>query len=246
MNNFVNCPLCDSTNGKEIGIKKNSRFVECMECGLIRIDPPPAHETINDQYNYFDLSWRLPKAKRKVWRYRLKLLPIRLISKGKYFLDIGCNLGSMVEAARLNGYEAHGLEVDYGSVSIAEKLFPKCKFFNETLEELAARGMKFDVIHCTEVIEHIPDLNSFMSSLSLICKEETLLLFSTPDSGHFRVNRKKLLDWKEMRPIIHVAIFNRKNIKALFTKFGFTPIFFYPSLRPNLKFIARRSALRDG
>jgi 2-polyprenyl-3-methyl-5-hydroxy-6-metoxy-1,4-benzoquinol methylase len=229
-------------NSKVIGVKKSSQFVECLECDLIRIDPPPISETLDKHYNNYNLDWRLPKAHKKVWRYRLKLLPLLALSKGKKFLDIGCHLGSMVEASRRNGCEAYGLEVDSGVISIAEKLFPKCKFFNETLEELALRNIQFDVIHCTEVIEHIPNLNSFMESLSLICKQDAVMLFSTPDSGHFRVNRKNLLEWKELRPVSHVCIFNRKNITAFFVKFGFSPIFFYPSLQSNLKFIAKCSS----
>ncbi len=241
MSDFLNCPNCDAASGTILGVKGESRFVECPECQLIRIDPLPTAEQLRDFYQDYDLKPRLPKARSKVWRYRLKVAPLLMMAKGKKFLDIGCHLGSMVEAARRNGFEGYGIELSTGVVKAARDMFPQCQFFNETLEEFAQRGIKFDVVHCSEVIEHISDLKSFMKALDTVCAPDAVLLFSTPDSGHFKVNHEKILDWTEMRPLSHVSIFNRKNIRSLFEKAGFSPVFFYPSLRANLRFIARRS-----
>lgn len=241
MSDFLNCPNCGFATATVLGVKGPSRFVECLSCELIRIDPLPTSEQFQAHYTDYGLEERLPKARGRVWRYRFKLVPLLMMAKGKKFLDIGCHLGSMVEAARQNGCDAHGIELSTGVVKEARKMFPGCKFFNETIEEFAKRGLKFDVIHCSEVIEHIPNLDSFMTALCAICEEEAVLLFSTPDSGHFSVRKDRILEWSELRPVGHVSIFNRKNIRSLFLRFGLSPVFFYPALRANQRFIARRN-----
>jgi len=235
----MKCSLCNEEKAKIIGTKEGSRFVRCMSCELVRIDPHPTDSELADFYSNYVYEERVTKPHKKWFRFRMKVLPLMLMAPGKKFLDIGCNVGSAVAAAAWLGCDAVGIDVGPNAIKQAEGLWPHCRFYNETIEIFSERGEKFDIVFCTEVIEHVRDLHSFMNALQSVLNPGAVLFFTTPDSGHFRVPKNNLLNWKEFRPVQHLAIFNKKNIKRMFNQHGLTPFFFYPMHRANMRFYAR-------
>lgn len=169
----------------------------------------------------------------------MKVFGLKILSKGNRFLDIGCNVGHSVEAARRLGCESYGIDYSPAAIKHANELWPDCTFYNECLEDFAQRDLKFDMVFCTEVIEHVKDLHSFMRSLAHVLNPGAVLFFTTPDTGHFRTPDKNLLLWKELRPVQHLALFNRHNIRQLFEQYQIQPIFFFPMHRANLRFYSR-------
>jgi 2-polyprenyl-3-methyl-5-hydroxy-6-metoxy-1,4-benzoquinol methylase len=235
----MKCPLCGSIDKRDIGMKECSYYVRCNSCGLIRIDPHPTDEELTVFYKDYVYQNRVDKPEARSWRFLMKVFGLKLLSTGNRFLDIGCNVGHSVEAARRLGCEAYGIDYSPAAIQHAKDLWPGCTFYNECLEDFARRGLKFDMVFCTEVIEHVKDLHSFMRSLTHILNPGAVLFFTTPDSGHFRTPNKNLLSWKEMRPVQHLAIFNRHNIRQLFEQHNIQPIFFFPMHRANLRFYSR-------
>jgi 2-polyprenyl-3-methyl-5-hydroxy-6-metoxy-1,4-benzoquinol methylase len=239
------CQLCHSNKSVLIGTKKTDRFVECEstfvrceECQLIRIEPIPTSEELDHLYKNYIYKYHINDPNRFVRRYKTKLLPLKYLARGKAFLDIGCNVGAATAAAKELGFDSYGIDVSPSAIEYAQKIWPDCNYSLETLEDFAKKGKKFDVIHCTEVIEHIPNLDEFMKSLVSVLNSGALLFFTTPDTGHFRVP-KDLIAWKETRPLEHVSIFNQTNIRTLFERYKIVPFFFMPMLRANMRFYSR-------
>jgi len=79
----------------------------------------------------------------------------------KTFLDVGCNIGTAVEAARLEGMEGCGVEIDYESIQMAKSYFPENEFEVISVQDFSKTGRKFDVIYSTEVVEHVNDPHAF-------------------------------------------------------------------------------------
>ncbi|HEY6006688.1 MAG TPA: class I SAM-dependent methyltransferase [Geobacteraceae bacterium] len=237
----IACPLCGSPVKADIGRKGSSFFVRCLACDLIRIDPHPTDSELEEFYRDYVHHYRVEHPDTKSLRFRSKVFPLKLMAKGNRFLDIGCNVGFFVAAARRLGCEAYGIDVSPNAIGHARRLWPDCTFFNETLEEFAARGETFDMVVCTEVIEHIRELHSFMRSLRAVLNPGAVVFCTTPDTGHFRTPKKRLLDWKETRPVEHVALFNRRNIRLLFERHDIMPFLFFPMHRANMRFYSRYS-----
>lgn len=235
----MNCSLCHSPHSTLIGTKGPSTYVTCDNCGLIRVDPLPTEEETNAMYAHYIYENRVSNPEGKILRYKLRVLPLWLMGKGHRFLDIGCNVGTVVEAARRLKCEAYGIDVGPGSIKIAKELWPDCHFYNESLEAFKARGYKFDRVLCSEVIEHVKDLHSFMEALVAVLNPGAVLFFTTPDTGHFRVPRKNILQWKELRPNEHVALFNKRNMQTLLEQYQIHPFFFIPMHRANMRLYAR-------
>lgn len=235
------CPLCGLSEKTDIGRKGPSFYVECLACGLVSIRPHPTDAELKEFYRDYVYHHRVKNPGAKSLRFRSKVLPLKLMAKGNRFLDIGCNVGSFVAAAHRLGCEAYGIDVSPNAINHAKQLWPGCNFFNETLEEFSIRGITFDMVVCTEVIEHVRDLHRFMRSLRAVLNPGALLFFTTPDTGHFRTPKKRFLDWKEVRPLEHVALFNRRNIRMLFEKYDILPFLFFPMHRANIRFYSRYS-----
>ncbi len=234
------CSLCGSTSKEPIGQKEESFYVWCGECRLIRISPLPSEEEITAYYaNYLD-SGRVSDPNKKWLRALVRAWFLKKLAPGNRFLEIGCNVGSMVNAAQRVGCDSVGIDLSPAAITIAKQRWPKCRFYNETIEVFAARGERFDIVFCTEVIEHIRDLHGFMHALVKVLSPNAIVFFTTPDSGHYAVPRRDLLSWRELRPTQHLAIFNRSNLKRLFRQYHFSSFYFVPMHRANLRVFTRQ------
>ena len=129
------------------------------------------------------------------------------------FLEIGCNVGIATESVWRPGFDAVGIDVDAAAIAIAKTEFPECQFFAELSTAYVARGAKYDVIYCGEVIEHVPDLVSVLRSMKDLLTDGEVVRMSTPDARHWRTP-KNMIEWKELQPPDHIGIFNRKSLET--------------------------------
>ena len=192
------CLLCGEYNAKHLGNKNNFEIVQCNQCNLKQVAKLPSNEELHAAYGEWSFNEKYKKdANRKVYRWLFKLLKIRFLAKGKDFLDIGCNVGFACEAARKLGFSATGIELSNGAIRIAQEIFPKCKFYSETIQEFAKKGKKFDVVLSSEVIEHLNDVKSFIDALTSIVNKRGLLYLTTPDGGAYE-HKDTFLEWNEV------------------------------------------------
>jgi SAM-dependent methyltransferase len=239
------CPVCDAPGASELGTKGGHDYLRCAKCRLIfaaRIPSPEQFAASYGKYGVRRLDWR------KVLRKTLKLWPLVLLGMSRRreprtlrFLDIGSNTGYNTEAARKLGCEAHGLETNPGTIATARKEFPGCTFHEMTIEQLAARGDLFDVVYCSEVLEHVPEPKAFIAAIAKVCAPGGTLFLTTPDSAHFRVPAE-ILEWKEVIPVQHLRLYDRGNLTALLSQHGFRVDFFTPMLRANMRLYCSRAA----
>jgi len=203
----------------------------------------PSNEELESFYNnYFKTKQYTSKLQSKIRRAKKRIRSIKKYTNGKKFIDIGCNVGFAVEAARKLGLDASGIDLDLKAIETAKGLFPKCSFTDNSLESLAAEGKRFDLIYCSEVIEHLSSLDNFVSSLLKIMSPGGVLLLTTPDMSHFALSRniEKLIDDRFIRPPEHLFYFNKTSIKKLFISKGFSKIKFMISLKPTIKMLGFR------
>ncbi len=143
--------------------------------------------------------------------------------QGKKILDIGCGAGRHVaEACRFNGNFCLGADISYQDLLKAkEKLKFNEKFFplKDSVKALAAADItclpfkdnSFDIIICSEVMEHITMEKKAFNELKRVVSPEGLLALSVPrfwpekicwflsyeyshtKNGHIRIYKKKEL-----------------------------------------------------
>lgn len=171
-------------------------------------------------------------------RHRLRLL--RRYVTGRRFLDVGCSGGFMVEAARAAGYEATGLDIDVVSIDYAREHFPENAFFTRTVEEFDQlyKG-QFDLIYCSEVIEHVPQPRPFLNAIVALLAPGGILFITTPDISHWRVP-KDIRTWIGFAPPAHCVYFTPNSLIRLTTEVGLQLVRRRWAFKPGIKLICRK------
>lgn len=98
-------------------------------------------------------------------------------------LDVGCGRGWLTNLATAYG-TCEGVEPVAGVVDYARRLFPHIPFEAGTPESVLARAdfAPFDIVLCSEVIEHVPHPKKavFVSQLSRLLTVNGYLILTTP------------------------------------------------------------------
>jgi SAM-dependent methyltransferase len=238
----MNCPICESPQHAWVAAKNGYDIHRCAACSGMFIHPFPSEEEISEFYqNYHKSKQYKDKIKSKTRRARA-----RIASLGRRgdlaFLDVGCNLGFATEAGRSLGFRALGIYIDADAIRRAQQTFPSAQFRAAAIAELAAEGAKFDVIYCSEVIEHLTDPCGFLESIRAVMADGAVVFLTTPDVGHFSLPRKleKLVAWTTFRPPEHLIYFTRRSLGEVFRRAGFSSVKFRFGFKPTLKVVAKR------
>lgn len=112
---------------------------------------------------------------------------------GSTFIDIGCAYGhSTAQMKRIHPSGSWaGADFDRAAIDRARSLFSEIEFFFLSDSDFRGSiGRGFDSVICSEVIEHVEDPISFLSSLSALADRR--IIITTPnhpvdDPGHLRV-----------------------------------------------------------
>ena len=238
------CRGCLGRQLTQVGEKDGFALMRCHDCGTTVVDPYPSNAELAEYYAGYKLTGSyLRKQDRKFKRGlgRVKKM-LSVGGSGKKFLDIGCSIGAVTAAASSLGLEAHGIDIDAPTLQIAKEQYgDKATFEYISVEELAARGDRFDMVYMSEVIEHVNNPEEFMAAIATLLNKGGLLYLTAPDAGHFGVP-KNFADWNMVTPPNHLTYFTRDGIKRLLERHGLKIKKFQIALKPGLKLFAHKAA----
>lgn len=125
---------------------------------------------------YFKSFWDEIKLERK--NYILSLLEVD--KKDVKFLDCGCDNGifSLRVAERLNTKQIYGIEVNKSAIPEAEQKGVQVKKSDLNFK-FPIRSNLFDVVVADQVIEHLWDLDNFVSEIHRVLKPGGYSIIST-------------------------------------------------------------------
>lgn len=150
-------------------------------------------------------------------------------ARGPRLLDIasGCGYGTALMARQQPDISCTGVDVDPLAVDYAQKTY-----FGANLQFLVGNGMtwkaeeKFNTIVSLETIEHLPDPNNFVQSLTTMLAPGGIIVASVPTTPT-----------KDGNPF-HLHDFTRNSFLKMFRQVGMVPAgpeflqvqrYFYPS-----------------
>jgi SAM-dependent methyltransferase len=214
----------------------------CHGCGLVFLDPLPTRDAAAALYNdacdgattgYF------AKVDKKMRRSRHRVAQIARYVRSGRFLDVGSSGGFMTEAAREAGFKAFGVEIDPVSVAYAREHYPRNSYFLGPIEEFAKTETGFDAVYCSEVIEHVPDLNGFVGAIARAMNPGAVLYITTPDISHWR-RPKAIEKWDAFCPPSHCIYFSPGNLTRLLANHGLEGFRRRFAWKPGIKLFACR------
>jgi len=92
--------------------------------------------------------------------------------------EIGCGMGGILVPFKLNGHNITGID-------LGDEYIEKGNEFNLNLhigsiEYLINKGIKFDLIIINHVLEHIPEINDFLSKVNSLLTDNGMLYIAVP------------------------------------------------------------------
>ena len=143
--------------------------------------------------------------------YLLARRQIELIGTNNYVLDIGCNDGSLMKEYAYKN-KVIGLELSKESTLKARKNGFDVKIGN--VYEMPFKDKSFDVVHMSEIIEHVLDTDKALSEVHRVLKESGRLIITTPNCASFRDRILVLTGHLQgyMQHTEHVRFFNKERL----------------------------------
>lgn len=225
------CPLCGEVDvvvmSKLDRRIKRLTTVACPSCGLLRTDPMPTEEELEDYYRTaYRLDYQLagnkpPRAhltrSNRAAEHRFqRLMPF--VEPGKSFFDFGCGTGELVGLMKQAELQAVGLEPGSTYSDFARETHG-VEVISEPWRRADLGGRKFDIITSFHVFEHLRDPVQALDWLVQHLADDGILLLEVPDITR-RPNGKKLF---EDLHFAHVLNFSPSSLRALGAVCGLKP-----------------------
>lgn len=185
-------------------------ILECESCGLGHTDPQPADlapyygERYHGGRHSFTDAWCIARR----LRFLKQATPLR---SGK-LLDIGCGDGRFLEAARGQGWQGHGTEMNLEP--------PRKRGFivEASLEEMERHG-PFDLITSWHSLEHFRDPRAAVEGATRLLAPEGTLIIAVPDAGGLQA-RASGAHWFHLDVPRHLFHFTSRALQQLLERTG--------------------------
>jgi len=225
---LTRCPLCNSSDLRQLFAKWDYDHLECQGCDLVFIAQEPLQEFLDDLYEnfeYFSAKIRLiekPRLERgedfnftmnvDKWYKSIVDQVLRWQQKG-IWLDVGGGTGRFLRFIKSYApkFETRLCESNTLAGQLAERY---CATTTISWEELESLDGAFQVISCIAVFEHISDSVEFMQRLGRLLTPGGVLYMTMPRLGRLarHVSRSTLYD---IAPPMHLRFFSDKSLRYL-------------------------------
>lgn len=142
--------------------------------------------------------------------------------KPKTVLDVGCGEGFTLERLRKQniGEKLEGVDFLKTAIEIGKKAHPELHLKEGTIYDLPYKDKSFDLVICSEVLEHLEDPKKALSELERVAKKHIVL--SVPNEPWFMLaNFLRGKNWSRWgNDIEHINHWSSKGFKKFVeTKF---------------------------
>jgi len=195
-------------------------FFSCQNCHFVFSNPYIPEKNIVEFYSQLEDREYSAEAEGRSKNFKTilkRLKGLHRAGQGDSLLDIGAASGIFLNLAKQEGYRAAGIEPSESLVEEAKKRYG-IRLFKGTVDDYHP-GEKFSVITLLDIIEHLVEPGTFMTTVDGLLADNGILVIVTPDINSFaaRVTGKR---WWHFR-IAHINFFNLKSLRYLLTKHGY-------------------------
>lgn len=135
----------------------------------------------------------------------------------KNLLDVGCGTGEFLLTCKNNGWNISGVEPNKNAKDLAKQKLEENSSF-EIFDDLSLiNNQQFDVITLWHVLEHVPNLEDYISKLSSLLKPGGVLIIAVPNFKSFDALYYKNY-WAAFDVPRHLWHFSQSAIQKIFSK----------------------------
>lgn len=218
-------PVLDSVKGFDV--------IACEPCGFKHIVPIPKPEELEKVYlqEYYsvekplylerhreDLDWWNMVYSERYDTFKELLLPHR-----RRILDVGSGPGFFLLHGKQHGWQTVGIEPSAQAAAHSREL--GLEIVEDFLTEQTAKQLgTFDVVHMSEVLEHIPDPRGMLNVARRLLASEGLICVVVPnDYNPFQYVLRTVCGYKPwwVAPPHHINYFDFNSLSHLLSSCGF-------------------------
>lgn len=181
----------------------------------------PVPKNISDYYKSEDyishtdskksLFDKVYQAVKKITLKRKLKLINSFNTKSKKVLDVGTGTGDFLKVCKMNSWEIFGSEPDSGARNIAAK-----KGVNLEKDLSKFQNQQFDVITLWHVLEHVENLQEYITTLKSLLTENGRLIIAVPNFKSYDAIMYKEF-WAAFDVPRHLWHFSKTSISKLFS-----------------------------
>jgi ubiquinone/menaquinone biosynthesis C-methylase UbiE len=175
--------------------------------------------------HYYDELWeRLPADLAPPDFGRRRAFLLGSLRSGDRALDLGCGAGDFTAVMAEAGAGAVGVEIAAAAVDRARLRHSELDFRLAPLDRpLPLEDSSFDLVWCSEVIEHVADTAPWLSEVRRVLEPGGRLLVTTPSHGRLRVALAGVERFSE--PLgDHLHLYTQRSLAELLREFGFVQV----------------------
>ncbi len=212
----------------------------CEKCFLVQVHEHVHGREIFRHYAYFSSysdSWLAHTKK-----YAEDMIERLGLNSRNQVIEIASNDGYMLRNFVEKGIPALGIEPAANVAEVArQKGVPTLtKYFGEPVaRELAAEGLKADLLACKNVLAHVPDINDFVRGLKILLADGGVFTVETP-------HLMKLISENQFDTIYqeHYCYLSLITVETILAAHGLTvfDVEEFPTHGGSLRIYARHSA----
>ena len=156
--------------------------------------------------------------------------------KERTILDVGCGNGWLSRDLLSIGYNVYGIDASPQGIAIARNTHPDRFFLQDITSELLPeelRGIDFDTVVSTEVIEHLYNPGNYLDFIRFVLNNSpgSELVLTTPYHGYLKhlalaVTGKMDAHLNVLQVGGHIKFFSRKTLTELLHMCGFDVVHF--------------------
>jgi len=219
----VACNICGSQDTRLVFQKWSFRIVQCIECGLVYVNPRAFRIEEDDYFqgpylSTIEKDGKLDPGIATLYGEIIYNLGSRA-PLGK-LLDVGCAMGHFLGFAKRYGWDVEGVEcspyaADYAEKRFGAKVHPVC-----TLSDAKLQKDTYNSCVLVEVIEHLPDPRETMREVWRVLQPGGLVYLTTPNFSSYRSLLMRE-EWTAVIPIGHLYYFDANTLGHLLLSLGF-------------------------
>lgn len=158
---------------------------------------------------------------------QIALRHVHAAGPGMRALDVGCRDGYYSEILKHRGYTVHAIDIkpDYPDAEVVDANQP-----------LPWEDRSFDLIWCSEVLEHLNDPAATLAEFRRVLKPGGMLIITTPNSGCwiYRLFRLAGISPAKVQNPDHKHFFTAADMRRLFPGARVLGFFPYVLLKPTI------------
>jgi SAM-dependent methyltransferase len=212
--------VCGQDETNRLFEKQGCTFVQCVNDGLVYINPQPEADELHDIYDTLGREVRITPesiaASEDHPDYRRRFIQYR---QNNHLLEIGCATGAFLIRCRNDGWTVHGVEFSQPSSAFARDK-QGLDVTTGTIHDARYPDGFFDVVCLWATLEHVPDPRDVLTEIYRILRPGGFLALSVPSwrgisirligSKHRWVGRN------------HLFYYSRLNMKKTLLDIGFS------------------------